>query len=83
MSQAPQFRSEGQEVVIRTDKGTITASTGPDGVGIYQPFVDKAGVKGDCYVFETESESDVRFNAALDQSGARSVRPSPCPAVKR
>ena len=83
LTQAPQFRNEGQEVLIRTDKGTITASTRPDGVGIYQPFVEKAGVRGACYAFETESETDVLFNAKLDQSGARSVRPVPCAAAKR
>lgn len=49
--QAPQFRNEGQEILLRTNKGTITASTGPSSGRIYQAFVDQAGIKGKCYEF--------------------------------
>jgi hypothetical protein len=78
LTQAPEFRSEGQEIVIHTDKGTITASTGPDGVGIYQPFVNRQAKRGECFAFETESETEVEFSRAVDKSLARSVKPAQC-----
>lgn len=83
LSSNPEFRNEGQEVVIRTNKGTVTASTSADGDLVYHAFIQKGAVKGACYVFETETETDVQFNVRTDQSGTRSVKKVPCPSSKR
>lgn len=78
----PQFINEGQEVVVRTNKGTVTASTGPDGGRIYQVFTQKGAVKGACFVLETETETDVEFNLKTDKSGSRSAKKVACPSSK-
>lgn len=79
----PQFINEGQEVVIRTNKGTVTASTGPDGGRIYQVFTQKGTVKGACFVLETQTETDVEFNLKTDRSGAMSATRVSCASAKR
>ncbi|MDI1269482.1 MAG: hypothetical protein PSV40_10345 [Polaromonas sp.] len=79
----PQFVNEGQEVVIRTNKGSVTASTGPEGNQIYQAFTQKGAVKGACFILETERETDVEFNLKTDKSGASSAKKVNCTSAKR
>lgn len=76
LTAAPDFRNEGTELVLRTDKGTVSV-TATDAEAVYQAFVS-GGRKGECFVLETETETDVRFNVGIDKSGVRSVRKVAC-----
>ena len=67
-------RSEGTSVLVTTDKGTI--EEGMNDWGVYDAF-EKAK-KGQCYIFETETESTVKFNKKLDQSGIKSIKKTNC-----
>lgn len=65
--------SEGIEVVLTTNKGTITAS--------HKHPVYKAlgqAKKGQCLMLETESESTADFNRKVDASGVNSVSKTKC-----
>ena len=66
--------TEGTSVIVTTDKGTIQEGMNP--WGVYDAF-EKAK-KGQCYIFETETESTVQFNKKLDKSGVRSIKKVSC-----
>lgn len=71
----PNYAStEGTSVIVTTDKGTI--EEGQNAWGVYDAF-DKAK-KGECYNFETETESEVKFNKKLDKSGVKSIKKVKC-----
>jgi len=71
----PNYAStEGTSVIVTTDKGTI--EEGMNDWGVYDAF--KKAKKGQCYVFETETESDVEFNKKIDKSGVKSIKKVKC-----
>ena len=71
----PNYAStEGTSVIVTTDKGTI--EEGQNQWGVYDAF-EKAK-KGSCYIFETETESNVKFNKKLDKSDVRSIKKVNC-----
>ena len=71
----PNYAStEGTSVIVTTDKGTI--EEGQNAWGVYDSF-EKAK-KGECYTFETETESEVKFNKKLDKSGVKSIKKVSC-----
>ena len=65
--------SEGTELLLTTNKGTITVSYRHRA---YQPLTKFK--KGQCLILETESESDIEFNRKLDGSGVSSVVKTRC-----
>lgn len=66
--------SEGVSVLVTTDKGTI--EEGMNEWGVYDAF--SKAKKGSCYILETESESQVKFNKKVDKSDVRSIKKTSC-----
>lgn len=65
--------SEGTQVVVKTDKGTIAVSSK------FPAYQALSRVKvGQCLTLETDSESDIEFNKKLDHSGVSSVYSVKC-----
>lgn len=78
LTQAPGYTGEGIYVVLRFDKGSVTSS---EADGNLYAEAQRAGVKkGSCFILETETEADVRFNAGPDKSLARSMTKVACKA---
>lgn len=65
--------TEGETVVLQTNKGRL--EFGMD-TQIYNDI--ERAKKGQCYEFETETESNVEFNKRVDRSGAQSVTKVRC-----
>ena len=79
LTAAPVFRNEGTEMVLATHRGRLVVGAQGDAEAVYQFFVDHDLRAGACVALETETEANVVFNAALDKSGARSVKQVACP----
>lgn len=65
--------SSGTELVLKTNKGTVT-------VGYKDPsyqVLSRATV-GQCFVFETETETTVDFNRKVNKSGLVTVNKAKC-----
>ncbi len=65
--------SEGTEVVVTTNKGTVTTSYRHPA---YQAL--SRAKKGQCLTLETDSESTVDFGKKLDASGVSTVTNARC-----
>ena len=76
----PDYRHEGNELHLRTNKGKVIVSH--ENQDVYAVFLQNAR-KGDCFVLETESDWLVEFNKALDESLVRSAAKIDCKGVGR
>ena len=65
--------SEGTELVLTTNKGTVTVSSQQ---AAYQQLLSVR--KGQCLILESESESDIEFNQKLNRSGLSSIKKTNC-----
>jgi hypothetical protein len=74
LTQDPNFAmTEGTSVTLFTDKGKLEFGMKSH---LYNSF--DSAKKGQCFIFETESESTTEFNKKVDKSLAVSVTKTSC-----